>query len=66
MMAAAASKLKAWPSCGSGACKRRASYLKPKEIRVWSIVAALGLRPGPIYLKLKTLGNPCWRQAGHE
>jgi hypothetical protein len=47
---------------GSGACKRRANYLKPKETGVRSIVAALGLRPASIYLKLKTLGNPCRRQ----
>jgi hypothetical protein len=46
----------------SGACKRRANYLKPKEIGVRSIVAALGLQPASIYLKLKTLGNPCRRQ----
>jgi hypothetical protein len=47
---------------GSDACKRRANYLKPKEIRMRSIVAALGLRPAPIYLKLKTLGDPGRRQ----
>jgi len=39
-----------------GACKRRAKYLKPKEIGARSIVAALDLRPASIYLKLKTLG----------
>ena len=46
----------------SGACKQRANYLKPKEIGVRLIVAALDLRPASIYLKLKTLGNPCRRQ----
>src|SRR3954454_6273593 len=56
MIAAAASELKASSSADSGACKRRANYLKPKEIGMRSIVAALGLQPASIYLKLKTLG----------
>ncbi|MBR0741465.1 hypothetical protein JQ581_31485 [Bradyrhizobium liaoningense] len=46
----------------SGACKQRANYFKPKEIDMRSIVAAFHLQPAPIYLKLKTLGNPCRRQ----
>ncbi|WP_210183130.1 hypothetical protein [Bradyrhizobium sp.] len=62
MIAAAASELKASSSAGSGACKRRANYLKPKEIGVRSIVAALGLQPASIYLKLKTLGIRAGRQ----
>ncbi|MCK1396899.1 hypothetical protein IVB39_01865 [Bradyrhizobium sp. 39] len=55
MIAAAASELKASSSADSGACKRRANYLKPKEIGMRSIVAALGLQPASIYLKLKML-----------
>lgn len=55
MMAVAASKLGTSPSYGRCACKPRANYLKPKEIRMRSIVAPLGLRRARIYLKLKTL-----------
>jgi hypothetical protein len=62
MIAAAASELKVSSSAGSGACKRRANYLKPKEIGMQSIVAALGLQPASIYLKLKTLGIRAGRQ----
>jgi hypothetical protein len=62
MMTAAASRAQDIASAGSGACKHRANYLKPKEIGMRSIVAALDLRPAPIYLKLKTLGNPCGRE----
>jgi len=50
----------------SSACKRRANYLKPKEIRVRSIIAALGLRPASIYLKLKMLGILAGADAGRE
>jgi hypothetical protein len=62
MMAAAASKLRLHHLARSRACKRRANCLKPKEIRMRSIVAALGLRRAPIYLKLKMLGIPSQRQ----
>ncbi|TYL83081.1 hypothetical protein [Bradyrhizobium cytisi] len=51
---------------GNGACKRRANYLKPKEIGVRSIVAALGLRSASIYLKLKTLGIRAGANASRE
>ncbi|MDN3277224.1 hypothetical protein QWJ07_23375 [Frankia sp. RB7] len=50
----------------SGACKQRANYLKPKEIGVRLIVAALGLQPASIYLKLKTLGIRAGANAGRE
>ncbi|MBC9876288.1 hypothetical protein G8O24_02875 [Bradyrhizobium sp. INPA01-394B] len=50
----------------SGACKPRANYLKPKEVGLWSIVAALDLRPARIYLKLKTLGIRAGANAGRE
>jgi hypothetical protein len=49
-----------------GPCKGRANYLKPKEIRMRSIVAALDLRPAPIYLKLKTLGIRAGANARRE
>lgn len=62
MTAAAASRARGGYPAGSCACKRRANYLKPKEIDVRSIIAALDLQPAPIYLKLKTLGNPRRRQ----
>jgi hypothetical protein len=62
MIAAAASELKASSSGGSGACKGRANYLKPKEIGMRLIVAALRLQPASIYLKLKTWGIRAGRQ----
>jgi hypothetical protein len=66
MIAAAASELKASSSADSGACKRRANYLKPKEIGMRSIVAALGLQPASIYLKLKMLGIRAGPMLGRE
>jgi hypothetical protein len=51
---------------GSGACKWRANYLKPKEIGMGLIVAALRLQPASIYLKLKTWGSVPGANAGRE
>jgi DNA-binding MarR family transcriptional regulator len=51
---------------GTSACKRRANYLKPKEIGVRAIAVALGLRPALIYLKFKTLGSRAGANAGRE
>jgi hypothetical protein len=51
---------------GSGACKGRANYFKPKEIGMRSIVAALRLQPASIYLKLKTWGSVPGANAGRE